>query len=71
MESATASTPWPSAASRLLTTSVDDGVGLPGEFTEIGLRSARRRADDLGGWLEVSPVGERDTVLVWRVPLAL
>jgi signal transduction histidine kinase len=33
------------------------------------LRNARRRADDLGGTLEVSPVGERGTVLVWRVPL--
>ena len=48
----------------------DDGVGLPGEVTESGLRNARRRADDLDGTLEVSPVDERGTVLVWRVPLA-
>jgi len=47
----------------------DDGVGLPAEVTESGLRNARRRADDLGGTLEVSRVGERGTVLVWRVPL--
>lgn len=47
----------------------DDGVGLPAEVSESGLRNARRRADDLGGTLEVSPVGERGTVLVWRVPL--
>ncbi|HSU01580.1 MAG TPA: histidine kinase, partial [Nocardioides sp.] len=47
----------------------DDGVGLPGEVSESGLRNARRRADDLGGTLEVTPVGERGTLLVWRVPL--
>ena len=48
----------------------DDGVGLPGEVSESGLRNARRRADDLGGSLTISPVGERGTVLIWRVPLA-
>jgi signal transduction histidine kinase len=48
----------------------DDGVGLPAEVSESGLRNARRRADDLGGTLEVSPVGGRGTLLVWRVPLA-
>ncbi|WP_168218451.1 GAF domain-containing sensor histidine kinase [Nocardioides eburneiflavus] len=47
----------------------DDGVGLPDEVSESGLRNARRRADDLGGTLLVSPVGERGTALVWRVPL--
>jgi signal transduction histidine kinase len=47
----------------------DDGVGLPAEVSESGLRNARRRAADLGGTLEVGPVGERGTVLVWRVPL--
>lgn len=47
----------------------DDGVGLPAEVSESGLRNARRRAADLGGTLEVSPVGERGTLLVWRVPL--
>ncbi|WP_416954140.1 GAF domain-containing protein [Nocardioides sp. T5] len=47
----------------------DDGVGMPDEVSESGLRNARRRADDLGGTLEVSRVGERGTVLVWRVPL--
>jgi signal transduction histidine kinase len=47
----------------------DDGVGLPAEVSESGLRNARRRAADLGGTLEVSPVGTRGTVLVWRVPL--
>jgi signal transduction histidine kinase len=47
----------------------DDGVGLPAEVSESGLRNARRRAGDLGGTLEVAPVGERGTLLVWRVPL--
>ena len=47
----------------------DDGVGLPGEVSESGLRNARRRANDLGGTLEVSGIGGRGTVLVWRVPL--
>ena len=47
----------------------DDGVGLPDEVSESGLRNARRRADDLDGTLAVSPVGERGTLLVWRVPL--
>lgn len=47
----------------------DDGVGLPDDVVESGLRNARRRADDLGGTLEVSAVGERGTRLVWRVPL--
>ena len=56
-------------ADRLELRVADDGVGLPAEVSESGLRNARRRADDLGGTLEVSPVGERGTVLVWRVPL--
>ncbi|MFC7360781.1 sensor histidine kinase [Nocardioides astragali] len=58
------------AGDRLELRVADDGVGLPSEVTESGLRNARRRADDLGGTLEVSPVGERGTVLVWRVPLS-
>ena len=56
-------------ADRLELRVADDGVGLPGEVSESGLRNARRRADDLGGTLEVTPVGERGTLLVWRVPL--
>ena len=47
----------------------DDGVGLPAAISESGLRNARRRAADLGGTLSVAPVGDRGTVLVWRVPL--
>lgn len=57
------------AGDRLELRVADDGVGLPAEVSESGLRNARRRADDLGGTLEVTPVGERGTVLVWLVPL--
>ena len=49
----------------------DDGVGLPAEVAESGLRNARRRADDLGGTLEVSRVGERGTVARVAGPAAL
>lgn len=48
---------------------VDDGVGVPGEVHESGLRNARRRAQDLGGSLEISPGPERGTRLIWRVPV--
>ncbi len=58
------------AAERVELRVADDGVGLPAELNESGLRNARRRADDLGGTLDVTPVGDRGTVLVWRVPLA-
>jgi signal transduction histidine kinase len=58
------------AADRLELRVADDGVGLPSVITESGLRNARRRAHDLGGTLQVSPVGERGTLLVWRVPLS-
>jgi signal transduction histidine kinase len=57
------------AGGRLELRVADDGVGMADEVSESGLRNARRRADDLGGTLEVSPVGERGTVLMWRVPL--
>ena len=57
------------AGDRLELRVADDGVGLPAEMSESGLRNARRRADDLGGTLEVTRFGDRGTVLVWRVPL--
>jgi signal transduction histidine kinase len=57
------------AGDRLELRVADDGVGLPGEVSESGLRNARRRAHDLGGTLQISPVGGRGTLLVWRVPL--
>lgn len=58
------------SADRLELRVADDGVGIAGEVSESGLRNARRRADDLGGTLDVSSSGDRGTVLVWRVPLA-
>lgn len=50
-------------------TVADDGVGLAGRTRESGLRNARRRANDLGGSLDLRSGGDRGTVLVWRVPL--
>ncbi len=70
-------TRWPTArrvdvtvtADRLELRVADDGVGVPDDAPQSGLRNARRRADDLGGSLEISAPGERGTLLVWRVPL--
>lgn len=50
-------------------TVLDDGTGLPESFAESGLRNARRRAQGLGGTLELSGREPRGTSLVWRVPL--
>jgi signal transduction histidine kinase len=47
----------------------DDGIGMPPDPGESGLRNARRRAADLGGVLEVLPGARRGTTLVWRIPL--
>ena len=47
----------------------DDGIGMPADPRESGLRNARRRAVDLGGDLEVLPGSGRGTTLVWRIPL--
>ncbi|MEO5664647.1 MAG: GAF domain-containing protein, partial [Nocardioides sp.] len=47
----------------------DDGIGMPADPLESGLRNARRRAADLGGDLEVLPGAGRGTTLVWRIPL--
>ncbi len=47
----------------------DDGIGMPADPRESGLRNARRRAADLGGALEVLAGSHRGTTLVWRVPL--
>lgn len=53
---------------------VDDGRGLVGELHESGLSNLRRRAEDLGGALDLEtarPHGDqpRGTRLAWRVPL--
>jgi signal transduction histidine kinase len=47
----------------------DDGVGLPDERLESGLRNARVRAGALGGSFEVVPASLRGTVATWRVPV--
>ncbi len=47
----------------------DDGVGLPEQRRESGLRNAHRRAVALGGSLEVTAL-ERGTRFTWRAPLA-
>ncbi len=48
---------------------VDDGVGVPAETSESGLRNARRRAVSLGGELELVAREPRGTSFRWRVPL--
>ena len=47
----------------------DDGVGLSTRTSENGLRHARRRAETLGGSLEVHQRHPRGTTFAWRVPL--
>jgi signal transduction histidine kinase len=51
-------------------TVLDDGVGIGAIDRESGLRNARRRADALGGRLEVTPRSPRGTSFVWRVPVS-
>ncbi|QIK74242.1 GAF domain-containing sensor histidine kinase [Nocardioides piscis] len=58
------------SADELVLRAVDDGIGMPSDPHESGLRNARRRAADLGGALEVLAGDGRGTTLVWRVPLA-
>lgn len=50
----------------------DDGVGIPPDVTESGLRNIRRRASQRGGQCEINAVGEggTGTRLLWTVPLS-
>ncbi len=48
----------------------DDGIGVPPEVHESGLRNARERARGLGGTFTVGPRSPRGTSLRWSVPLA-
>ena len=57
------------AASELRLVVSDDGTGLAEGRIESGLRNARRRAEDLGGTLTLSPNAPTGTVLSWTVPL--
>ncbi len=53
-----------------LTLSVtDNGTGIPAQAPESGLRNARHRATDLGGWLTLCPAEPHGTRLEWRVPV--
>jgi signal transduction histidine kinase len=47
----------------------DDGVGVPSDRHESGLRNARVRAEALGGSFELAPHQPRGTLLTWRVPI--
>lgn len=48
---------------------LDDGIGIGAIDRESGLRNARRRAEALGGRLEVTARSPRGTSFVWRAPL--
>jgi signal transduction histidine kinase len=48
----------------------DNGVGLAEDRSESGLRNVRRRAGQLGGWVELTSNATRGTTLVWRVPIS-
>ena len=56
-------------AHELVLTVTDDGVGIPADPHESGLRNARTRATALGGSFDAGPGPEAGTVLTWRVPL--
>jgi two-component system, NarL family, sensor histidine kinase DevS len=51
-------------------TVTDDGIGISEVIAESGLRNARRRAEALGGRLELTRRTPSGTSFVWRVPLA-
>jgi signal transduction histidine kinase len=53
----------------LCLTVTDGGVGLPADRRESGLGNARRRADQLGGSMDLRTPEHGGTSLVWRVPL--
>lgn len=54
---------------RVRLTVTDNGVGLPADRSESGLRNVRRRADELGGTVQLTEVQPRGTALEWQVPL--
>jgi signal transduction histidine kinase len=49
---------------------IDDGVGLPAERVESGLRNLADRAADLGGSLRLEAGADGGTRVRWCVPLA-
>ncbi len=57
----------------LTVTVTDDGVGLSDDRPAtggLGLRNLMRRAENLGGSLELGPRDEGGTLAVWRIPLS-
>ena len=50
-------------------TVIDHGVGLSEDRHESGLENVRRRAEELGGVMELHRTEPSGTTLVWRVPL--
>ena len=48
---------------------VDNGRGIPGDITESGLASLRRRAEESGGTLTLENVADGGTLLRWSAPL--
>jgi signal transduction histidine kinase len=48
---------------------VDDGRSMPDEVAGSGLTDLRRRADDLGGTLQLDSTPNGGTVLRWSAPL--
>ncbi|MGW7047336.1 sensor histidine kinase [Streptomyces avermitilis] len=47
----------------------DSGVGIPAGGRRSGLRNMAERAEQLGGYLDVSNAADGGALLAWRVPL--
>jgi signal transduction histidine kinase len=58
------------SAAELVLRVTDNGVGLPAERQESGLRNVRRRAGELGGAVRFYAEEPHGTRLEWTVPLA-
>jgi signal transduction histidine kinase len=58
------------SAAELVLRVTDNGVGLPAERQESGLRNVRRRAGELGGAVRFHEEEPHGTRLEWTVPLA-
>ena len=57
----------PSEVLRLVVT--DDGIGLPEDVQESGLRNIRERATKLGGTCTIESSPGEGTTVTWTVPL--
>ncbi len=57
------------ADDQLLLTVTDDGVGIPSDVCESGLRNMRERAQTRGGTFAARPAPGGGTVVTWCVPL--